>query len=85
MRSGIGLPAGLATLLMALVAVGAILLSGVSGRRRSETVQSGKNYMSRGDVPVTTGTLNDRVAEVRALADAKGFSSSPERIWRCWR
>jgi NTP pyrophosphatase (non-canonical NTP hydrolase) len=25
--------------------------------------------------------LNARVAEVRALADAKGFSSAPERIW----
>jgi NTP pyrophosphatase (non-canonical NTP hydrolase) len=25
--------------------------------------------------------LNRRMAEVRALADAKGFSSAPERIW----
>jgi NTP pyrophosphatase (non-canonical NTP hydrolase) len=28
-----------------------------------------------------TDGLNARVAQVRALADAKGFSSAPERIW----
>jgi NTP pyrophosphatase (non-canonical NTP hydrolase) len=28
-----------------------------------------------------SGGLNTKVAEVRALADAKGFSSAPERIW----
>ncbi len=30
---------------------------------------------------MTAGALNDRMAEVRALADAKGFSSAAERIW----
>jgi NTP pyrophosphatase (non-canonical NTP hydrolase) len=30
---------------------------------------------------IEPGDLNQKVREVRSLADAKGFSSSPERIW----
>ncbi|MCX6031342.1 MAG: hypothetical protein NT169_18845 [Chloroflexi bacterium] len=32
-------------------------------------------------IPPSDDGLNKRMAEVRALADAKGFSSAPERIW----
>ncbi len=30
---------------------------------------------------MTESGLNPKVAEVRALCDAKGFSSAPDRIW----
>ncbi len=33
------------------------------------------------EAEIRNGSLNVRVAEVRALADGKGFGSSPERIW----
>ncbi len=37
--------------------------------------------MTTDHVQSEAGGLNARVAQVRALADAKGFSSAPERIW----
>jgi len=44
---------------------------------------SGRQAEERGireDAP-KTGMLNAKVAEVRALCDAKGFSADPDRIW----